>query len=478
MKLYTKPLTKFNLLADFKNGKENKFFVFFAYLIALLPVVCILFNCIFWCFGIDYRSIPFNTLDTYYIPFPILFVISLAIYYLVKLFIDAFGQRKSKMQLDLDVVKFTKKYYEVWCLVLLLLLILIMPLISGGVQAYGFFGKIGGVTRYQVGIPCFIYFAICFFICFKIKDTKTRQNIIFLTIFSCFICCFISFLDPFRKSYFHSIGNMWSSIFTNSNHFSYFLSIAMGLIASQFCFCKDTKRSILWGILLAFISFCTFMADTLGALLAILITYICLPIVFKICGKKVTIKHFIPLIIFVAMSFIAIPLAKPFNSTYTNFAKQIANMFKEIFSIFKAPTSSSNEKAGTNRWGLWLEALQVIKNYTFTGNGDVIHKPHNEFLELASDFGIFALLSYLACLVIILIKAIKNRKKLSNFAIILLVSILCYVINSLFGNIMSNTFPFYLMLIAFCIREINNEENNLNTQGNIEKETNETENTI
>ena len=160
MKLYTNPLTRYNLLADFKNKKENKRCVCFSYIIALLPVVCILINCICLCFGVEYGSFTFNTLDIYFIPFPIIFIIPVAIYYLINLFVDAFGQRKSNIELDFNIVKFTKKYYEVWCLAFLLLIILIMPIISGNTHAYSFTGVIDDILRYQVGVPCFIYFAI------------------------------------------------------------------------------------------------------------------------------------------------------------------------------------------------------------------------------------------------------------------------------------------------------------------------------
>ena len=111
--------------------------------------------------------------------------------------------------------------------------------------------------------------------------------------------------------------------------------------------------------------------------------------------------------------------------------------------------------AGTNRWGLWITSISAILNNPILGDGNLLFRPHNEYLQLAEHHGLPTLIFYLTALIILLVKAIKHFRQLSKTSILLMMTIGVNLISAIFGNIMPQTEPFFMIILGFTIRLVN-----------------------
>ena len=143
------------------------------------------------------------------------------------------------------------------------------------------------------------------------------------------------------------------------------------------------------------------------------------------------------------------------GSTHTFLGKQIVGLIKEMFLVSSAPTSAEAMNAGTDRWGLWMKAMENIESSPIIGTGNTLLRPHNEYLQFAVVWGLPSLIIYLTAFVVILIKTIKRFKKLSNLTLILGFCVLGYLISAIFGNTMPHTVPFFALFLGFFIRQLN-----------------------
>ena len=193
------------------------------------------------------------------------------------------------------------------------------------------------------------------------------------------------------------------------------------------------------------------------------IGFILIPIVLFWFKKKFNYTYLVPLGIFIVLSFVMIPFARLDGySTYRSFFSQVVGLIKDIFLVSadilsSDPTSELAKKAGTNRWGLWLMAFEEIKNSPIFGTGNVRLRPHNEYLQFAQVWGLPSMIIYISAFVVIFVKAIKHRKKLSNLSITLSFCVGTYLISALFGNTMPHTIPFFALFLGFIVRWLNHD---------------------
>ena len=107
---------------------------------------------------------------------------------------------------------------------------------------------------------------------------------------------------------------------------------------------------------------------------------------------------------------------------------------------------------------MWLHSFHLILqnpifgvglgNFTVNGQQD---RPHNEYLQYAVNTGIIGGLLYIAFLITLLVRAIKNRKETNNITFITGICIFCYLISAFFGNTMPHVMPTFITMLAFFI---------------------------
>ena len=296
------------------------------------------------------------------------------------------------------------------------------------------------------------------------ESEKIVKNLLCAFTLSLCILSIFAFINPTNTFFFQNHHNtQWAGMFFNSNHFGYVLTLATTLSGIGFILLEKRWEKITSLGLLALFCATSFMVDTLGSLIGIFVTFIIMPIFLSIKNKKFKWEYLIPIVTFLILSFALIPLGNgTYYSTYKSFCSQLVDLVKDFIIVLTdianpAPSTDIAKQAGTNRWELWLDAFAQIKKSPIIGSGDVMLRPHNEYLQYAQVWGLPSTLIYVSAFIVILVKAIKHTKKLSNLTLCLIFPVIAYLISALFGNTMPHTTPFFALFLGLLIRSINED---------------------
>ena len=432
----------FALFNDFKQSKR-KFALFFIYFIILSPFVSSILTIIFTlCAGKP------MVIGPSYMP------IAYPLFWFGFLCIDLKSFFNKKDLTTIKETNFLKKYPEIFCL----LFMVIWVFIATATHEYPSFTFYHETLYLQTGSYFFITLSLCFLCGVLITDRSILKHLAIAYLVSLIYCSFLSILFPQGDMLLLLAHNTnWASMFTNSNHFAYLLCMGISLSSCLLLFEKKKATKIFLCVAMTIFMFTLIMNDTLGSTLATLIALTAIPVVFSIWQKKFDWRFLIPLAVFVVFSVALTPLAKVYHSTYDESPlwPQLANLMKEFFSIAEAPLAEENMSAGTDRWSKWIASYNEICAHPIFGNGIVTSKPHNEYLQLAENFGLPTLFLYLSAIVIITIKVLRHFKKMSALSLSLYVTVVTYLISATFGNFMIHTSHFYVSILAIAISSIN-----------------------
>lgn len=442
-----------NWFSDFKIEGQSKISAGLPYLIMLMPVISFILIYVAFLFTGDFcLYFHMNIL-------PIFITLLSVILFFISIDVPRFFIKTNTPPFNQTVKNTLKNKPESVVLSFMFVWILITGIFTPNFpNNYSFFLNENGVYQLQ---ECLVYFLIYFTIflsAVNLKSEKTRRNLLFVFISVTTLICILTLIFPHGELLISAENNtFWANAFVNSNHLGYVLCLATSTLAITFSLAKNYIWRIITGILLALHLFVSMFNDTLGSLLALTFTLIIIPIVICIKEKRFNIFSFIPLVMLIAVSFICIPLARPMDSTYKSLFGQIYGVFKDFFQVSSAPLAEETKKAGTNRWELWLDAFKAIKENPLVGDGDVITKPHNEYLQFSAHSGIISALAYITCFVIIAVKAIKYFKHLTNITFIGLIATMCYTLSAFFGNTMPHTYPFFMVILGITISSLNSD---------------------
>ena len=392
---------KFNIFADIKNNKGLTLTVILPYMIMLMPVIqTILFFIFYLIVGTD--PIYVGNLSTA----PIFFLLIFGAIFSLKDIPKLIEKSKNKVNKE----KFSLfKYPEVTFLCFTIIYLLITSFLHGdGLKCWQFAttneNVAGSPVHLQETPYHFIYYAVCFCFAFLQDNKNTIKHTILTFLGISLYCGILCVIDPSNQIPLTNSNCPWSSLFGNSNHYAYFLCMVIICSACLYFNTSNIKMKIFASIVFTFNSIISIFNNTLGSMLAILIVLILIPLIYSLHAKKFNWQYLLPLVLYIIFSFAIIPLAKleSSHSWYTSLFDQIAQLFREIISIFKAPTAEENAAAGTSRWGLWITSISAILNNPILGDGNLLFRPHNEYLQLAEHHGLPTLIFYLTALIIVL----------------------------------------------------------------------------
>ncbi len=450
---------KFDPFKDLKSDNQSKTSVVLPYVIALSPLISLFLLSLFYLItGKETAIFHLNFLPLFLIPLVIFCCfLPFDIYYLIKKEWKPFKVFtkhifKNRLESALIIGSF------IW-------MIFASFFAPNFPTDFSLTIDLGTSTYLQECVIFILAYLIILAFSISLKDRNIIEHIVGVFLACTTLIC-ITTLIFHHDELIISFGNNtnWANAFVNSNHLGYVLCLSTSLIACCFCASNQLKHRIMLGIILALHLFVCMFNDTLGNNLSLTFGFILLPVIFSLKNRKLDILSFVPIVMLSAISFICIPLAKPMDSTYKNLFAQIVGVFKDFFKISTDPLAEETKKAGTNRWELWLDAFKQIKEYPIFGDGDFITKPHNEYLQFAAHSGILSAVLYIAGLVVLAVKGIKNFKYISKFTICLLFSVMCYAIGAFFGNTMPHTYPFFLIILGFCISSLNQDVDNYKKQ--------------
>ena len=401
-----------------------------------------------------------NYYDAYEYNYYFMFV-SNAIFFILSIFFITYLIGKTKYKkLPFGQIFSEIKRDEFWLLFWISLLVwgFITTIASANIR-----GAFWGATELSSGYISHI-FTLCVMGCAYLASTEQRKELIRIYIIVSDILAIImlgyQYDIPFVSGFSAAPG---CSVFTNSNHYGYYICVAALCLAGMFFLetenlqNADKRKSNIYIASFAVHMWALMINDTLGAYFGVVFGLIALMILWKVRTTKLGLKRWIPallVVLFTFLSFVGI-ISSKLGSTI---GPSLVVFFKDMFSV--AQQSEGYEQAGTNRIALWKETIAAIKKRPILGYGpDVMYDkdkqwvisltPHNEYLECAFFMGIPGGILYLGGLISLFISRIKKLKTLPLTMLISAGAVIAYLVSAFFGVRKYHTAPYLFMFVGF-----------------------------
>ena len=237
-----------------------------------------------------------------------------------------------------------------------------------------------------------IYAAI--YCCAQInRNENLRKKVLQCFILSSLLLCLITILQYFNYStaflgiYYQErlLTNLkYAAIFYHPNHYGYYLTMIIAVSASLYWQTKRTPSQILYLFIFTINTWCLVINNTFGCYLAVI--FICFAGALLVHRKNPELsktKCLIPLMLFILLTISS-------SQIVTNNFQVLSTDLKNI-----AVDNSSAKNAGSKRWELWTNGLDMLKAKPIFGYGpenleneylvrDIDQdRPHNEYLQHA-----------------------------------------------------------------------------------------------
>ncbi len=374
--------------------------------------------------------------------------------------------RYNKWYIEDVLMKIRKK--EPWLLFWICLLIwgIASCLASANIR-----GAFFGATELSSGYISHVYM-LCVMGCAYLVDEYDRKKLIRIFIIVSNILAFImlsfQYDIPFISGFTAATG---CSVFTNSNHYGYYLAVASLCIAGMLFIESENKKFDKKTVAYYSVSFAIHMwalmiNDTLGAYFGVVFGLLGLMILWRIRTGKLGLIRWIPVImviVFTLLSFGGVITSK-LGSTI---GPSLVIFIRDLFKV--AEKTEGYEQAGTNRIKLWKDTIAAIKLRPVLGYGpDIMYDrwyqyvigltPHNEYLECTFFLGIPGGIMYLGGLVSLLICRIKELKKLPLFTLMSAGAVIAYLVSAFFGVRKYHTVVYLFMFLGFILSKKKDEK--------------------
>lgn len=322
----------------------------------------------------------------------------------------------------------------------------------------------------------YILYPIAYFFCGMLIDKeKMKRILLYALIFTAFPLHILELMNQWGFPIRYFIKNGVTLVFHQFNHYGYYIMIT--LLTSAFLFVYEKKR---WLKIFDLVSLCVctmilVVNDTFGAHLAAFGAMFLFLIYMVMTTKKkrkksekrdkISFKRAVSKIreggtwhsaVLILIVFLGITLAMSFK--YSNVLSSALRTVGDMGDVIVNPEESG--KAGTGRWSLWKGYAEGIAEKPLTGwgvegmlNTKRVGTPHNELLQYAGFFGIPTMLLYLAAVLLILWRVIRNQKQMSRTTMVCFFVSLGYLASSMFGVAIYYTTPFIYIFLGLTYAE-------------------------
>lgn len=362
---------------------------------------------------------------------------------IIVIIICIFNKRKNKEKLNISL-------YDIF-LIIFFIFTLISAILSINTQS-AFFGFRG---RYEGFFHITYYLSLFFLSSFLNKEEK--KAIVYSVLILGVINAIHAHLQKFEIFHVPTIYNdhkPWATGYvTNPNFFGTLMVLCLTSVIGLLIDSNklNNKKKIIYFILIILFTSGLLISDTLSALVGLIVA---LGYVLIYAIKKN--KKSLLLIIVLLISLITLIES---CSNQTTLVKDLIKTKNESIELAKG---NAQDNFGTNRIYVWKESIKVIPNnitygvgvdnfYYAFGDKPLIRKnkyfdkAHNEFLQILVCEGVYALISYMLFIGIIIIRGIKNSFK--NNELYLIIPLIAYLIQSLFNISVIEVAPiFYIYL--------------------------------
>lgn len=401
----------------------NKMFIkiniIFAYIFAFFPILVSLF---------------FSLVDLGY--FLILFA---GFYFCFMAFrlIEFFLHKDKKEQF----INFIKKP-GVWIAFALFLTILISAFING------------------FNINTLVYFSyIAVFSCFFTLKKEQIMPVLNTILIIIAICCVMGFIDP-KNTFMPGFNKQSYPLalqFFNPNYSGYVVCMLLVVVIGLLYSSKTKKQHIFYGIIFCVFSFFIFLNGSFAPITAVFVVVLGLVAFYWVKDKKFPLKLFIIWLLLIPFAFLVelYPNVSDVRTCEYNYFLEVIAVFDNIFGTDLLSLFNIEFIMGSDGWErdeLLAAALKSITESPIAfmfGHGAGFYnqiRPHNNYLSVWIDCGVFTLVLYLAMLVFIFVKYFKQKK--TKRQIIFPFSCFAFLFVSFFGSLIYYSYIYFLVVFA------------------------------
>lgn len=282
--------------------------------------------------------------------------------------------------------------------------------------------------------------------------------------------------------------NIQVGVFSNSNHYGYYLLLATITACLSFIVEKNKIIKSFYGLAYLILIYNLILNNTFGCYIAFAITMI-LFFVYCIYQRKNRAITVVSILIFVINSCFVQYNGK---NVVVNNAKTLFNDISSILdvaknrnnlkieenvqnknnNISKSENNTKNnsainseaekrlENAGSGRAQLWKYGLKIFLDKPILGYGaDNLEseykkynieqdRPHNLIIQLATTSGFQGCILYIIAIGLIIVRAFKKLNNSNSIYTIVFFAIIAYLISAMFGNSMYYTSPYYFIFLG------------------------------
>ncbi len=278
-----------------------------------------------------------------------------------------------------------------------------------------------------------------------------------------------------------------SGIFNNSNHYGYLLSIAVTAIAAMTVKEKNISYKGLYALCFVIQSWMLILNNTFGAYIGVSVALFVMFIyeIFLFFSKKYRTENNFSLYTMLLLMSVFVVFSGGIKNASGDVivVNNIKGISKDIVNITSSLKSSGEEstggyaeeiisgeqtnanvteaaEAGSGRWKLWVGAWQLIKERPIMGWGlenmkaEYIRigigegRSHSLIFQLGGTTGIVGLGLYLAGIICIFLKNLKNFKLWDIYTYTSMFVIISYMISSLVGNSIFYVSGYFYIFVA------------------------------
>lgn len=245
-----------------------------------------------------------------------------------------------------------------------------------------------------------------------------------------------------------------TAIFTQFNHYGYYLAMHIMMAAAFFTVSKTRIRKLAYLLAMVANIIVLNVNNTFGAWLACVFGFIFMFIVSAVKDKRFNMEA---LEVFVAF----IGISAGMTLCGCGIMHSLLQFFTDIHDVAEDPSKA--DAAGTTRWLLWKTTAGYITKRPWFGYGiegidDMLQKAtgsartHNEYLQYAATFGIPEAIAYTAGCVMVFICNVQHKKALREGSFVCLTVAFTYLVSAFFGISMYNTAPFLFIFMGLGYR--------------------------
>ncbi len=372
----------------------------------------------------------------YYILFYGIFIIIL---YIIKLRID------NHLEINIKVLK----EHPTILLFLILGLLMILSTIVNGFPEYsilghpycseGLFGHLSYIIYFFLALLCSKGHRSLFYIIFGVTSSL---NILTTTFDYIFLDCHYNFV-------------LGSTIFSNSNHYGYYILVTMIFFGMLSITSKKKIQTLLFILMYMLTLGVLLLNNTFGCQVALVVTLVFICIVFSIYKEK-----FVPITLLLVIAFFVTCFIGYIFSD--NIHKNIDNNLSQFSNDLNALSGNEHESStGVARKKLWEKTIEHIGQKPLLGfAADGAEKKlaretridgrcHNDYLHYAVCFGIPAGIIYIVANFLVFLRGLKNKTKLNNLHLVGLTCAFAYLVSAAVGNTMYYTAPLLFIMLGF-----------------------------